>query len=84
MTWKVPVRTIEKEFDFFSNVSANLFQKRQGSEPAVADDQSGVFEAFDQAGDPRAEKGENKIVVRVFNVQARESRAQYPKSLSQG
>lgn len=56
MTWKVPVRTIEKEFDFFSNVSANLFQKRQGSEPAVADDQSGVFEAFDQAGNPRAEK----------------------------
>ena len=40
-----------KEFDFFRNVSANLPQKRQSPEPAVADDQGGVFEAFDHSDD---------------------------------
>ena len=40
-----------KKFDLFRNVSANLFQKRQSPEPTVADDQGGVFEAFDHSDD---------------------------------
>ena len=39
------------EFDLFRNVPANLPQKRQSPEPAVADDQGGVFEAFDHSDD---------------------------------